>query len=195
MDDVPRLEEEKTSQDKTKNENKEENTGKEIGKLCSAEFEFKTEVLEGIDANIFVVKKRESDITYVESTVKIESKIQPDDSVEDAANEKEAIQSTNLSTHATRVLEGVLKLFHAEVAREVKASLNLFYPEAKEFVRDPRIRSREQYKQVARQLSHHFREKIKESHRMLHGGLQGVRMTKEHQIFIRKKVKNFVTHS
>ena len=67
------------------------------------------------------------------------------------------------------------------MAREVKVTLNLYYPEAKEFVGEARIQSREQYKQVARQLSHQLRETIKESHRMLHGGLQGITMTKDHQ--------------
>ena len=194
VDDVPKLEEEKTTQNKTQKENKEKAPGNDIGKLGSAEVKFKKEVLEGIDANVFVVNKRESDTTYVESTVKIESIIQPDDSVENAVNEKETIQSASSSTLATRVLEGVLK-FHAEVASEVKASLNLYYTEAREFVGDPRMKSREQYKQVARQLSHQLREKIKESHMVLYGGLQGVRMTKELQVFIRSKVENFIIHS
>ena len=169
---VPKLGENETSKHKVKNENIEAPV-EDTGRPSSAEVDFKKEVIKGIDTDVFVVDKQEADTTYVEYNTKIQSEIKPDDdSVEDVVDEQETIQTTS-SSIAFQVLatelEKEVQLFHSEVASEVKATLNLYYPEAKEFVGEARMRSREQYKQVARQLSHHLRERIKESYRVLHG--------------------------
>ena len=119
-----------------------------------------------------------------------------DDPDKDAVDEQNKIQTIvtriGVQTLVTRGLNEDLQFFHAEVASEVKAALNLYYPEAKEFVGETKISSREKYKLVARQLSHHLREKIKESHRVLHEGLHGIRMTKDHPVFIRSKIEKII---
>ena len=197
VDDVLKLPKDKTSQSQVKNENVEGIPGKETGKSSSAEFDFKKEVVEEIDTHVVAVNKQEVDTTFVEYKATIQSEFKSDDSLEDIFDEQENIQTTSPSTAFQTLATGLeeeLQLFHGEVASEVKATLNLYYPEAKEFV-GAKMRSREKYKQVARQLSHHMRERIKESHRVLHGGLQGVEMTKEHQVFIRTNVEKFLMDS
>ena len=195
---VSKLGEDETSQNKVKKGIIEELAVKETGEPSSEEVDFKKEVIEGIDTDVFLVDKQEADTTNVEYNAKVQSDIKPDVSVENVVDEQETMQTTSSSIAFQALateLEKEVQLFHSEVASEVKATLNLYYPEAKEFVGEARMRSREQYKQVARQLSHHLRERIKESHRLLHGGLQGVKMTKEHQVFIRSKVEKFLIDS
>ena len=195
---VSKLGEDETSQNKVKKGIIEELAVKETGEPSSEEVDFKKEVIEGIDTDVFLVDKQEADTTNVEYNAKVQSDIKPDVSVENVVDEQETMQTTSSSIAFQALateLEKEVQLFHSEVASEVKATLNLYYPEAKEFVGEARMRSREQYKQVARQLSHHLRERIKESYRVLHGGLQGVKMTKEHQVFIRSKVEKFLIDS
>ena len=172
MDDVHKLGKENVSQFKIKLENIED-----VSRTESLKIEFKMEVIKGADANIIDMDIQEAESTYMGPTVNNETGVKADDPEEDAVDEQEEIQtissSIGVQTLVIRVLDEDIKLFHAEVASEVKAALNLYYPEAKEFMGETRIRSREKYKQVARQLSHQLREQIKESHRVLYGGLQG----------------------
>lgn len=99
------------SQIKVTIENMEEATGKD-----NLDLEFKKEVMEGIDDNIFVVDKGEEHSSYVQSTVNPKYEIKPGDAVE--YGEQEAIQtvcsSIAVRTLVTRELEDELVLFHGD---------------------------------------------------------------------------------
>ena len=183
----------KTSEETVMNVDSEKPSGNVINKECNdLEEKFKTKSLKELNMNTCVLNQEAN------KPDNFQIKIEPAP-MEDANDEQETIEKVNSSIAVQTIFTGglvdELQLFHAEVAGEVKATLNLYYPEAKEFVGEARVRSKEQYVQVARHLSHYLRERIKESYSVLHGGLQEVKMTKDHKVFIRTIVRKFLMDS
>ena len=82
---------------------------------------------------------------------------------------------------------------HKRVAQAVMARMNKYWPGAAEFVPgNQKIRTREDYSRLAKQLSRELREKIKESYRLYHrDSLEGIKFTLDHDESIKINVESF----
>jgi len=94
-----------------------------------------------------------------------------------------------ITTDKERSVGEEVDRLHRNVANKVMKSMNKYYPGTDEFDPDHhKIGSLDQYTKLAKQFSHQFRTKIKESYQAYHSTLAGIKLTWDQELFIMNEV-------
>ena len=105
---------------------------------------------------------------------------------------EEGIRVRSRSPVMITVEEDEVNRFHHKVGEAVMTIMNQYWPWSQEFTGVRKIRTEEEYVQVARHLSTEIREKIKEGYKAFNCySLEGICFTGDHALFIRTEVESF----
>ena len=109
----------------------------------------------------------------------------------DRVEEKASTSMAGSEATEKRSVEEAVTRLHWKVRDAVCATLNCYYPHAKQFNGEVKIISEEEYSQLARSFSRRLRHDIKESFELINGSLQGITLTPDNREYINMQMESF----